>query len=1401
MSSRSTEPSFNNIPTVWNSLVQNKGPNLNPTTTNNLPPAQKKSKISKLKKEPPLKHIETLPINPQLNTIKKIRLRYSSTPPSFSTSSPLLSKSQNSTHAIENTKPIEILETNFFTKDGVLNKRNFLSQENSIENLKKHDIPTSISSNKFDIENKNSDSTEKTPISYFFLHSSKKKEIEKKKKDSCKEITPTPTKEKTNSKRQAFSGDISEIKVITESDRKRFKEANKKIAFESLTPWPGEIFGNNEHVSTNILILPKISIPTNISQHNSIVKNDIQPKNKNFFLDYPNRKIPICQDKHQLLEEHKKPLSENNSIKIENKLEIPIVSINRNLENSDYIKAWQSVYDSIPVNHKHLERLILSIIGKFNPKFDSITPPNTKLLTEKYAPSNILEIIGNDDQVENLAKWMKSSLLTNKTTLSSVSSSCSIKNPIDVDHPENYQSDENFSNEKSGLIPSIQEQTKTKKEKTPRLKSIFRNRYSKTNNLDTNLKAADLNSADKYPKKKHTVKKNLKTSNHNDCSSDINIEDSFSIPSESQSSSQDSWMSNSGSVSSNWNGSNSSSEKSIYSDNEISLDSDSDCKDEPLYEIMNRQNKIINVESSFLFPKNKDIPGLEKSQSKGPTFTKTKNLKKKTGSKKSILPKDKKSNDGGEKNEDITSLLETNGFTPEEIEFFFNYKFDSPNQITGRKHVFGSNTKVNKYNQSIVSIEKHDIFDSLDSKQSLGDCGMVLLLGPSGSGKTAAVYAIAREHNYAVHEIHAGELRSGKALMAQLSELVKSHVVSRNSKFFNKSVANPNEIIDLENNGKSSCGSIGEPNQVLILLEQIDILFEQDSGMFAALELIATNSKRPIIATSSSKLNLSGNFGFSKVFEFKMPSIDQLVPYMNLILYNECGLMLNPRIASEVCNLLSCNLWRIMTWLGEYTSKMKQIGCIQNSSFLDTCGFLDLQTKTQSKAIRKMDTTQQSLCFEEYVFADVAGYVFRNNLGSLVYSKPTRINGNCNTPSFQIEKEQQNNLQRTLNTHVYRDSYRIWSEYLNKPLSQSCTQKYTLNPDEIKQTCDFKGNREKRKEMLLNLELLDKYSKHSDNFVQADIMISSKPERQEEFLEHTYLFESGFSFPSALLSVNYVGLDSRLSCNSTQTTASSLDLPLEYYEMLQEYTDTLSYTHETENRVDYQKMDTELMNNSEDILPKSLRECGLFIEKVLVAPKGNIQRVAKEWYGNTKVHTGSENANLDGFDQNGLEFQCDKNGANNIVSMDALDESGNMLELDQNQKNPLSESSNLVEKYVNLETFDSEKSKYKCLVNSSIYYLVAQKETNMEYLPYLLLLAKKEGEVRALTKEGQDVSSKPSENLSAGNTSDKALQENVYNGMGRRTTRSSRLSMQKKKSHLHWIDDESLNHIINFQSL
>ncbi|KAI2470466.1 P-loop containing nucleoside triphosphate hydrolase protein [Annulohypoxylon bovei var. microspora] len=194
----------------------------------------------------------------------------------------------------------------------------------------------------------------------------------------------------------------------------------------------------------------------------------------------------------------------------------------------------------------------------------------------------------------------------------------------------------------------------------------------------------------------------------------------------------------------------------------------------------------------------------------------------------------------------------------------------------------------------------------------------VVLSGPHGCGKTATVHAIARELDFEIFEINPGSRRNGRDVLEKVGDMTRNHLVHHRHKadasrgeaasedevdrdlksgkqgtmtaFFAKSTAAPNPT--KKQAGPPGAKETKKPakaqKQSLILLEEVDVLYEEDKQFWATIVSMISQSKRPFVMTCNDEalvplqsLNLHG------IFRFSSPPKDLAVDLLLLIAANE----------------------------------------------------------------------------------------------------------------------------------------------------------------------------------------------------------------------------------------------------------------------------------------------------------------------------------------------------------------------------------------------------------------------------------------------------------------------------------------------------------------------------------
>ncbi|KAI4144162.1 MAG: hypothetical protein LQ340_006758 [Diploschistes diacapsis] len=168
--------------------------------------------------------------------------------------------------------------------------------------------------------------------------------------------------------------------------------------------------------------------------------------------------------------------------------------------------------------------------------------------------------------------------------------------------------------------------------------------------------------------------------------------------------------------------------------------------------------------------------------------------------------------------------------------------------------------------------------------QSLCNTRAVVVSGPHGCGKTAAVYAVAQELGFEIFEINSGTRRGGKDILDRVGDMARNHLVDRTaSEDDAKSEEEDNTHVqeEIDRGRQSTMQSFFKPKagetvtskkvmerkkqplpepppkktkaqkQSLILLEEVDVLFEEDKNFWNTVTALLESSRRPIVMTCS----------------------------------------------------------------------------------------------------------------------------------------------------------------------------------------------------------------------------------------------------------------------------------------------------------------------------------------------------------------------------------------------------------------------------------------------------------------------------------------------------------------------------------------------------------------------
>lgn len=230
------------------------------------------------------------------------------------------------------------------------------------------------------------------------------------------------------------------------------------------------------------------------------------------------------------------------------------------------------------------------------------------------------------------------------------------------------------------------------------------------------------------------------------------------------------------------------------------------------------------------------------------------------------------------------------------------------------------------------------IRDSSGDTKGARSPNVVMLSGPSGCGKSAAVYAVAKELGFDVFEINPGSRRSGKDVLDRVGNMTQNHLVHQTgdnssslqstSKAYEPVVA---EVISPKQKSLQSFfggGKMGTPKssnhtavtmpdvkplhkpgkhlkQSLILLEEVDILFEDDKQFWETILGLAFRSKRPIIMTCNDESLIPlQTLSLHAILRFQAPPADLATDYLLLVAAAEGHTLERPVVKRlyECCN-------------------------------------------------------------------------------------------------------------------------------------------------------------------------------------------------------------------------------------------------------------------------------------------------------------------------------------------------------------------------------------------------------------------------------------------------------------------------------------------------------------------
>ena len=234
------------------------------------------------------------------------------------------------------------------------------------------------------------------------------------------------------------------------------------------------------------------------------------------------------------------------------------------------------------------------------------------------------------------------------------------------------------------------------------------------------------------------------------------------------------------------------------------------------------------------------------------------------------------------------------------------------------------------------SLLKRSVIRSADATGVSGtgsrSTNAVVISGPHGCGKTAAVYAVAQELGFEVFEINAASRRSGRDILDRVGDMTRNHLVRQDpcdevagndetaehqraseqlkqdlesgrqgtmNSFFNSAKGMKSKHLAKKSSSRKVGPAANEQpkkqqsqKQSLILLEEVDILFEEDKLFWATVLELTLQSKRPIIMTCTDERLLPlDDIALHAIFRFGPPPDQLAVDYLLLVACNEGHLL------------------------------------------------------------------------------------------------------------------------------------------------------------------------------------------------------------------------------------------------------------------------------------------------------------------------------------------------------------------------------------------------------------------------------------------------------------------------------------------------------------------------------
>ncbi|KAL9000277.1 MAG: hypothetical protein Q9169_000994 [Polycauliona sp. 2 TL-2023] len=213
----------------------------------------------------------------------------------------------------------------------------------------------------------------------------------------------------------------------------------------------------------------------------------------------------------------------------------------------------------------------------------------------------------------------------------------------------------------------------------------------------------------------------------------------------------------------------------------------------------------------------------------------------------------------------------------------------------------------------------------------------VVISGPCGCGKTAAIYAATQELGFEVFEINAGSRRSGKDILDKVGDMSRNHLVIQAQANTIEPKAAPGDNRSqpanvskqhVESDRQGTMSAFLQPKKVkrkspkkskvpreddahdkrtkqnaqkqsIILLEEVDVLFEEDRQFWTTTLELIVQSKRPVILTCTDESLLPlDDLPLFGVLRFRKPPEQLAYEYLSLLACNEGHLLSSEAVSA-----------------------------------------------------------------------------------------------------------------------------------------------------------------------------------------------------------------------------------------------------------------------------------------------------------------------------------------------------------------------------------------------------------------------------------------------------------------------------------------------------------------------